>query len=233
MFQEKNYFWIAPLLGGVLSLIALLTPATYLSMYGEYFYVWMWGLVSIKLYDPYDDIYYTDTQLTDNVRLLIPSIICSIFIFIFAVILIASANLNRTGKKEFNELKRSWYGLSFLSIITTAAWMISYEIIIYIEISQSFWNVMDPGFGVIGIFLGALISIIGTIVANYLIKQKQRIQVPYIEKQVHKYPSSINQGVYKIEQVSAPKFCPMCGNEVMMRDSKFCMQCGFEFGKVI
>jgi hypothetical protein len=232
MLQRKNYFWIAPFLGGVLSLIALLTPAAYLSMYNEEAYVWMWGLATVRYYDPDRFGYYMHTQFIENVNLLIISVICSIFIFILAVILIVSANLKRTGKKKFNDIKKGWYGLSILLITTTAAWMIIYEVFGYIETSQSWWTFMEPGFGVIGIFLGAMISIIGTAIANYQIRQKQRSGVPFIEKQRYKYPYSANQGTYKSQQVFTPKFYPMCGNEVAIRDSKFCIECGFELGKV-
>ena len=237
MNREKNYFWIPPLLGGVLSLIALLTPATYINIYEfDYqidFYVWMWGLGSMRSYYAYEDSSYTNTQFTDNINLLIPSIICSILVFIFAVFLIGSANSIRTGKKEFFKSRKGFYAVSVLLIITTAVWMIVYEVVSYIEVSQSWWDVMDPGFGVIGIFLGATISIIGIAIANYLISQKQRMQIHYIEKQQYTIPQSSNQGSYKTQQMSVPKFCPLCGSKVLISDSKFCMECGFEFGKRI
>ena len=152
MNREKNYFWIPPLLGGVLSLIALLTPAICKTIPENYYYIWMWGLLSYKLYDG------TDTLFTDNVKLLIPSIICSIIVFIFALTMIISANTNRIGKEKFNEVKHSWYALSVLLIISTAAWMIIYEVHSYIENSISWREDWDPGFGVIGIFLGAIMK---------------------------------------------------------------------------
>jgi hypothetical protein len=229
MYREKTHFWIAPLLGGVLSLIALLTPATYKTLYKEYIYIWMWGLGNTKVYDPYEGIYYTDTLFTDNLQYLIPSIICSILILIFAIILIVSANKNRTGRLEFNRVKKTWYGLSVLLIITTAIWMISYEFVSYRENSESWWGVMDIGFGVIGIFLGSFISIMATARIDYLIKKKEGIHFPYITKQEIEYPQSTNEGGYKTQRLTAPKFCPKCGNEVMIKNSKFCRGCGYEF----
>ena len=182
MYIEKNYFWIPPLLGGLISLIALFTPATYKILPGNYYYIWMWGLLSYKLYDS------TDTLFTNNVKLFIPSIICSILVFIFAIIIIISANMNRTGKKGFKDVKNKWYGLSVLVIITTATWMIIYEVHSYIAVSYSWWKDWYPGFGVIGIFLGAIIIIMGIFLGNYFLKQKERVQILDIGKQEYKYP---------------------------------------------
>ncbi len=38
---------------------------------------------------------------------------------------------------------------------------------------------MDPGFGVIGMFIGAGISLIGTVVSSSMAIQKQRVLVSY------------------------------------------------------
>jgi hypothetical protein len=237
MHTEKNYYWIAPLLGGVLSLIALFTPATYINHYDfDYqwdFYIWMWGLTLSRYYSSYDNSYSSEILFMNDLSLLISSIICSLLVFIFAVILIRSANLNRTGKKEFFKARNGWYGWSALLIITTAVWMMLYEVINQMGYYLPNWDTMDPGFGVIGIFLGAMISIIGTAISNNLISQKQRTQISYIEKEQNKIPSSTDKGSYKTQQISVPKFCPICGNTVLIRVSKFCTECGFEFGREV
>jgi hypothetical protein len=234
MFKERKYFWIAPLLGGMLSLISLLTPATYLTIYNQEIYIWMWGLGSFNYFEPFDPTGGEfRIEFIRNKFLLSSSIICSFLVLFCAIVLLILANLYRIGKREFNEVKKSWYCLSVLLIITTAIWMIIYEVVNFVETSESWWDVMDPGFGVIGIFFGAMISIIGTAIANYLIRRKQGIKIPSIKKQQYMIPPSADQGSYKTRQISTPKFCPMCGNKVMIRDSKFCLECGFEFGKRI
>ena len=217
MIEKKTYYWAPPLIGGILSLIALATPATYISQMGNYIYVWMWGLASIKLYSYYG--YITDTTFTDNMSLLIPSIICSLVVFIGAVALIGSANLNRKGARDVQQVKNTWYFLSSLLIITTAGWMIAYEVVCRAETDLSWWDYMDPGFGVIGVFLGAVISLIGTAVSSYMARQKQRVMVPYKQLPMQK-PQPL--------PTTTPKFCPMCGNKIENETFKFCSNCGFK-----
>ena len=216
MIERKNYFWVPPLIGGILSLIALATPATYISGMGNYIYVWMWGLASIKLYSYYG--YITDTTFTDNMNLLIPSIICSLIIFIGAVVLICFANMNRKGTRVLQEVKNKWYTLSILLIITTAGWMIVYEVESQVETGFSWWEYMDPGFGVIGVFLGASISLIGTVVSSYITRQKKRVLIPYKQLPMQR-PQAL--------PTTTPKFCPMCGNKIGNETFKFCTNCGF------
>ena len=224
MIEKKNYYWVPPLIGGILSLIALATPATYTNQMGLDFYVWMWGLASISLYHYYYGT-FTDTTFTDNMSLLIPSIICTLLVFISAVALIVFANMNRRGT-AVQEVKNKWYFSSILLIITTAGWMIVYEVVAQVETSFSWWENMDPGFGVIGIFIGAVISLIGTAVSSYMVRQGQRVITPY--KQL---PTEQGLPIQKGPQpmpTTAPKFCPMCGNKIENETFKFCSNCGFK-----
>ncbi|MFW9823767.1 MAG: zinc ribbon domain-containing protein [Candidatus Thorarchaeota archaeon] len=225
MSVKKKNFWVPPVIGGVLSLIALATPATYISQMGEYLYVWMWGLASFKLYDPYYYEYITDSSFTDNPSFLIPSIICTIVVFIGAVALLGSTNANRKGVKEVQEVKNTWYGLSTLLIIATAGWMIAYEIVSQVETDMSWWDFMDPGFGVIGIFLGAVISIVGTAVSSHMEKRELRVSLPYKQLPMEKLDLQPTQPLL----ATTPKFCPMCGNKVENETFKFCTNCGFKF----
>jgi hypothetical protein len=218
MIEKKNYYWVPPLIGGILSLIALATPATYNSQMGLDFYVWMWGLASISIYDYYYGT-YTDTTFTDNIGLLIPSIICSIIIFIGAVVLISSANMNRKSTRGLQRVKNTWYALSILLILTTAAWMIVYEVEAQVDIGMSWWETMDPGFGVIGVFIGASISLTGTVVFSYLVKQEGRELVPYKQLPTQKP---------QVVPTTVPKFCPMCGTKIGNDTFKFCTDCGFK-----
>ncbi len=219
MSIKKNYFWVPPLIGGILSLISLATPAAYFSQMGNSIYVWMWGFLSIKLYGYYG--YITETAFTDNMNLLIPSIICSLIIFIGAVTLIAFANMNRKGTTNVQEVKNKWYFLSILLIITTAGWMIVYEVLAQVEVGFSWWENMDPGFGVIGIFIGAVISLIGTAVSSYMVRQGQRVITPY--KQLPMERPNLQPLT-----PTTPKFCPMCGNKIMNITFKFCSNCSFK-----
>ncbi|MFX0037286.1 MAG: hypothetical protein ACFE9I_16820 [Candidatus Hermodarchaeota archaeon] len=150
--KKRNLSWVVPFIGGALSLIALATPAWFMILdapTGEYTYIWIWGLVLDKnvgdspTWAPIGGSYS---------YILYFSIICSILIIIWAIMLIILANMNRTGRREFKEVKNKWYLLSFLLIIIESVW----------TFLVPYWWGHYPGFGVIGIYLGAFITLIGT-----------------------------------------------------------------------
>ncbi|MFX0035188.1 MAG: hypothetical protein ACFE9I_06060 [Candidatus Hermodarchaeota archaeon] len=150
--KKRNLSWVAPFIGGVLSLIALTTPAWFISLdepTGEYTYIWIWGLVLDKNVG-YNPTWFSIGGLYSWI--LYFSIICSILIMICAIMLIILAIMNGIGKEEFKEVKRTWYLLSILLIITISVWN---------YFSFSWWG-HYPGFGVIGIYLSAFITLIGT-----------------------------------------------------------------------
>lgn len=149
--KKRNLSWVAPFIGGALSLIALATPAWYInesdSNIEEYIYVWMWGF-QMSTYINGTGIRYTGSYTWA----LGFSIICSVLVMICAIMLIFLAIKNRIGKEEFIKVKRSWYLLSILLIIIESVW----------NLLVPNWYGLFPGFGVIGIYLGAFITLIGT-----------------------------------------------------------------------
>jgi len=163
MGRYKNYLWLIPFIGGIISLIALLTPAAYDSSMGNYYYYWIWGFVSYK-------IGYIEWIGFDEYTLsLIPSIICSSILIVSMVILIISSNKYGKGLNTM----RLYLGI--LIITTTTVWILLMEIIDLIQFGTSFWEPFYPGFGVIGMFIGGALSIIGYVV-------QKKIGEPRIEK---------------------------------------------------
>lgn len=222
MSTIKERAWIISLVGAVLTLIALLTPAAY-DFYRDYlargsFMVWMWGLVSLNLSDYEYDIYIHELAFTDNIRIFIPCIICSIIIISSVIVIIVSA----INYRKENRGALTWLFSAIAIIISTIAWMVAIEIV-YIFESMSFWLEVNPGFGVIGPFIGASLALVGFGVSKIGAKEREPIQVPE-EIRVPKIPQVEAQ---KIQGMPIVKFCPMCGYKVEREEHRFCRNCGF------
>ena len=219
MGEIYDYLWGFPLVGAILGIIAMLTPAAYLTEFGSSFYLWMWGLVSFQIYD------YGTTAYTDNILIIIPSVIISIVIVISIIALLASANKYRNDRKVGIISNGKGLTSSIFIIVSTIAWIISIETV-YISGGMSFWGLTSPGFGVIGMFLGSVITIIGYAVSKY--GSKQRRDVDFIPKKdpiMKSITTPISVG-------STFNFCPECGKKIISETQRFCMQCGFELQNI-
>ncbi len=214
MGDIREKAWAFPIVGGIIALIALLTPTAYLSEYLGSMYVWMWGLLSVQLYG-----YGSNTQFTEEPGELMISIICTIIVLISIIAMLASGSSN----KKFRATAKSWVAPSVFLMIGTIIYIVGLEINTYNIGGFSFWSNINPGFGVIGMFLGGIVSLIGYGVSKMSPRQATDIFVAKktefmrSEKEIHPTPSSIF------------KFCPMCGYKIVKTDQKFCVNCGFQF----
>ncbi len=216
-----KYVWIFPYFGAVIAFIAFLTPAAYMEdMVGNSFYIWLWGFVRIDVYDPYT---YTDLEgaaFSTNPDILIPSMTCSVIIFISIIISFASPFIYRKHLKEGKERSNFWLGTSLIILIFSIVWMIAMDIAFDIGIGVGFWSYLDPGFGVIGMFLGSGLMIIGFGISKYYKKRQLEVTMPKKRIDVEITPSDIPLGIVK--------FCPECGQKVVTSEQKFCIGCGYE-----
>ncbi len=215
MGDNTEHIWILPLIGGIVALIGLLTPAASVSIIFNSMQVWMWGLFSIRQFDYVQLGYITTTRFTQNPVELIISISATLLVFSGALGLISSANSSRktdiTGKK--------WIKPSILLIIGALIWIIGFEIYTQIETGISFWEYINPGFGVIGPFLGAVLSLIGYAAAK---------MSPKLPKEVITLTKPEAPTPYDYSQVPHSfKFCPTCGEKVVDTNQKYCINCGF------
>ena len=222
MSTIKEYAWVFSLVGGVLTLIALLTPAAS-DFYSGYlvsgsFMVWMWGLVSLNFSDYEYDIYIHEVAFTDNIRILIPCIICSMIILACVIVIIASA-INYRKVERGAEM---WLFSAITIIISTIAWIIAIEAA-YIFESMSFWLEVNPGFGVIGPFIGASLALAGFGVSKISAKEREPIQVPE-KRYVPRVPRVEAQKTQVSEKLN---FCPKCGYKIEQKEHRFCRNCGF------
>jgi len=217
-----DYMWVFPLVGGIIPLLALLTPAGFLSDSGNTFSLWMWGLTSIRVFDGME--YIEDTAFSDNIFVIIPSIISSILIGVCAIMLISSAY---TCKKELRgvlTIKSSWLTPAILLTISTIGWIISIELVFILgPTSMSFWQYIDPHFGVIGMFLGSGFAIVGYIISKYYAKETD--EVIFITNQADT-TRSLTSSTKSGKNI---KFCPECGTETEEGFQRFCRNCGLKF----
>lgn len=214
--------WLFPLIGGIFSLIALLTPAAYFTESFYTFYLWMWGLTSVQMDDPYFGN-YGDTTFIEDIFILHPSIIISIIIGVSSTVLISSAFICKKKLKTSSVIKSKWLTPAILILIGTMAWMICMEL--YFQLgptSRSFWGTINPGFGVIGMFLGSGFALGGYVISKY--GAKQRDEIIFIANQDK---TSISSFV-SAKSGTSIKFCSKCGTKTEEDLQDFCRNCGFK-----
>ncbi len=225
---SKEYNWLIPLFGGIIALIGFVTPAASISNFISTLNIWMWGLFSIKEFDYYTLNYYTATQFTINPIEIIISLISSLIVLIGIISLIAKANSYRKNQS----LEGKWISPSILLIIGSLIWIVGMEIYSQIDIGLSFWTFISPGFGVIGPFFGAIITLIGYAVIRSKPKQPREVITPQVGQEIHPYkiqqqPSSLHPQESPIVK-QAIKYCIRCG-EKNLKESLYCIECGNKF----
>jgi hypothetical protein len=122
------------------------------------FYLWMINLFFSYRYE--SGIHTTSIEFDVQLISLIPSIICSSIIMVLSIITIMTAYKYRKSERI---PKISWLCLASGVIIATLIWMIMMEVSRWVLYGHSFWGILSPAFGVIGLFLGAGFEIIGYI----------------------------------------------------------------------
>lgn len=214
MTDIRDYTWAFPIVGGVLALIALLTPAAYIGIPGNSMSVWMWGLISIQSYG-----YGSVTNFTQDPGELIISITCSLIVLISTIVILSKGVSIRT----YPGSGKSWVAPSILLIIGTIGWMVGMEINTQVFYGISLWAYISPSFGVIGMFLGGAVSLIGYGVSKMSPKETREVIIPMKKEFVRP-----ENGISQPSEVGVFKFCPECGYKIMSKEQRFCTNCGFE-----
>ena len=222
MGKLKDYIWIVPLIGGILTLGAFFAPALYMTESNESIYLWMWALVSIQ-YESYYGGTERDVVFSRNPDILTPSIICSFIIILCILTLIISSFLYRKRMRNSKVNPIVGLGASICIIGFNIAWIVIIEAVMSSYLSN-FWSYMNPGFGVIGMFIGPVLSIIGYGGAIIGVKQKREIIHPLQERRV--VTEVHDPTTATTPQISKFKFCSECGTKLSKVNQKFCMECG-------
>ena len=231
MYKKKEtevYIWIFPLIAGILVILAILTPTAYFSYMGVTWNWWMWNLTTLGVIG-YDSV----SLFITDVDFIMPSIVST------GVTLLSAVNLlilfSSTRKRNLDTKK---FGLKLiisavLSIAIMIYYMIAMDIAFYggltiedttFTAGYHFWDVFNPGFGIIALFLSAVLSFIGVGLFQYYSKRKDAI-VPQRMDIIPEYtPVSKTMG--------SLNYCPECGHKNLLSDAKFCTDCGFKFLKI-
>ncbi|MFW9873913.1 MAG: zinc ribbon domain-containing protein [Candidatus Thorarchaeota archaeon] len=217
---EPKNIWVAPLLGAIVSLIAFFTPIAYLKAYDGEIYMWIWGLNYIEVYG-----YGSEVVFTENPDLLIPSILCSIGVVISILVILASVPAYKKSTIDGRDLGHGLLRASILMLICTIVWMAAVEVVW--EGYPDFWDYVDPGFGVFGLIIGSIISLMGYGISRSKGLQRQIISIPQkgISRASQQSPSPIQKQV-----MTQIRFCPECGNKVISDNQQFCINCGYNLG---
>ncbi|MFW9824680.1 MAG: hypothetical protein ACFFE4_17180 [Candidatus Thorarchaeota archaeon] len=151
-------------IGGLLTLIATLTPTEFHTEPGNTYFVWMWQ-ISLET-DPGPFII---SLLRIDPTLLTFSILFSVILFSTSIISISASVFYRKRNKDPKEHKKSWLILASAIILSTLAWIIMMEIFYRIN-GFPHWSIGGggyiPNFGVIGQFIGAVFIILGVLYSN-------------------------------------------------------------------
>ncbi len=161
MVEIRKYLWFFPFIGGLIAIISFLAPAAsfiYQSpSYNTEFYRWMLDFYFSHVYE--FGIHTTTMGLNTSLTGYI-SFTISFLIIGFSIFIIISANKYRKGILIH---KINWLIYALLTVILSIIWMVMKEISTMISFNHSFWGLLSPGFGIIGLFLGAGLEIVGYI----------------------------------------------------------------------
>jgi len=189
--SERAYSWIFPLIGGLLAIGALFTPAAYHItndvMY-DGIYIWMWGLI---IYDGYIfGAYFIFQQRPDlfltnwsrEIYGIVTSMISTLGILLSGIGLIITAKKVKNQRMKPEVASVLWIIFSIIIILSAVFWMftaniyysdlylprdqLDYENDLFEHENFTFWAYFNPGFCLIGVFIAAGISFIGVLLKS-------------------------------------------------------------------
>lgn len=157
---RSKYIWRILLFGAILVLIGFLTPIVYRPGMGGRIYFWMWDL-AIDVFSGYETkIYFVEAR-----SFLIPSIICSVGVFLSTIVIFNSVRGYKKKIVDNRPTGNALLGASIALVIFTIAWIASIG-----PRGAYFWDLYNPHFGIFGLFIGSAILIVGYIYSRYTMK---------------------------------------------------------------
>lgn len=160
--KNKNFFWIFPLLAGIISLIGLIIPAWY-SKTSFKENLWIVGIIEHIFWD--GSIFEILPP-----ELFMPSLITTIFVSISSIMIIGISVLFIKGKKFLVKAEILWL---IMGIIQLCALIIYINAMVtgFYNYTQrtdysihNFWAIYNFNFGLIFPFVGSILSIVGAII---------------------------------------------------------------------
>ncbi len=232
--EPKDYIWTLPIIGGILALISVLTPAHYANEFGIEGNYWMWGIyhLSIPGYESETVFMLNEDPSQYTIPIFFSGLIPALMILIVSIMLIASSNTVRTGRTDIKNIENGWIGMGIMMIVASIIYIIAIDItwmnmVKYIYEQEfgpypsggpGFWDTFNPGFAVIAPFIGGGLAIVGSIASKYIKPREIPIFVGERKGPITKTP---------IGEISRRiKFCSECGNQLLYEGGQFCSHCG-------
>jgi hypothetical protein len=238
MAEIKDYIWLCPFIGAVLTGISLFTPAAYDTSGSSSLFIWMNGFTVITggVFGPKSGFFAEPLGGEIIPGYIIPGTIATIFLIAFTIALFVSSLTHR-----HKETPGSWIALGILLFVGAIVYIAGVEIGVgtyfYNQGAHyhvSFWDDFgfNPGFAVIAPFIGGTLALIGAIVGKAISKQ-EIIGKPKVIPQVEK-PAPVTQApapapISTAEEAKVVRFCPECGTKVEQEGATFCSVCGHKF----
>ncbi|MFX1243066.1 MAG: hypothetical protein ACFFA7_17605 [Promethearchaeota archaeon] len=159
MSYFKKKLWLLPIIGSIIALISLFTPATSLDYSGSFSIQWMFQL-GLRI-EPVLELSLWRGVSPEVIPLLFLSITLSLLNFASSIISILLTLKYKRNSMSYLKLKKYWLLFGVLIALSTLAWIIMMEVFYNITWGNSHWQFYSPNFGVIGPFIGSTLIIIG------------------------------------------------------------------------
>ena len=164
MRDLKRFVWIIPYLGIITCSIAILTPTAFFEnvIWNHEIINWIWGYFLDTFNSTVSGGFYSDPIQ------LVSSVITSSIIFASILIITLGLIKSRDNIKK-GSINLSIYIIPAVSIIiSTIFWMVMMETAERNIYDISMWGRYVPGFGVIGLFIGASLIIFGSLFTKFI-----------------------------------------------------------------
>lgn len=165
----KQYATYFPLVGGIITIVAIFSPTSFSTDAIATYYVWMF-----QTYLHIDPAPIRIGLLRSDAILLTFSISFSILLFLSALIIIFISIKYRKKSIKFQKFKNILLSLAILISLLSLAWIFMMEIF-YIIYGANHWVGIGAGhyiphFGVMGPFIGSIFVVLGIVLERKNIK---------------------------------------------------------------
>lgn len=229
----KKYIWIIVLIGGIITIISFFTPAFYANLLQVEEYFWMWGLHygNITGYGANFSFIPLENPFIYMIPIFLAGIFPALLIILSSIMLIVIANGIRNVRSDLKYYENRIIGYGITLISASVIFLISISITMnnFIEyllygfgdgFTLDIWDIYQPGFAIIGPFIGGVLAIIGGIASKTIKPGEKPISIQEMKKYIIKMPGENKMGKFN--------YCPECGQELFHKEYKFCSNCGFE-----
>ena len=222
--ENYEYVWSIPLIGGILAIIAVVTPVAYFDTMGVNWSWWVWALSVMGVSGlGSESIFITDLDI------MIPSLITTGIMILSIISLLSLAIKVRARRLDTKHFESVSIIIGVLLIGITIYYLSAIDVAFYdglviagvpFPAGLHFWEVFNPSFGVIGPFLSALLAFIGAGVFRSYSKRRGDLIPSKMGTFEEKKPIT--------KSMEGKNFCPDCGQKIVSVTQRFCMNCGFE-----